>query len=146
MSSNAVDPDGTEHPLPPSDSHRVVSTKTSAELRRMMEGVVTHGTSTKMAIDGYRVGGKSGTAQAAGAGGALSEFTSSFVGVAPIEDPRYLVLVVMQHPSGDWRKWSEAVPFKEIMETVLSKYSVAPDPSKPHPYKAFIGENQTYAW
>jgi len=141
-----IDPDGTSQAVAPASSQRVMSSKVSAEMRRMMEGVVTAGTSTKMAIDGYRVGGKSGTAQAVGAGGGLTEHTSSFAGMVPIENPQYLVVVVMQHPSGDWQNWSEAIPFKEIMKSVLAKYSVAPDTTKPNPYRLFVGKNQKYAW
>lgn len=141
-----VDADGTEHPVEPAKTQRVVSEETSEKMRRMMETVVTDGTSTKMAINGYRVGGKSGTAQAQGEDGKLDKHTSSFGGMVPIEDPQYLVVVTMQHPQGYWRDWSVGDTFTKIMSSVLSKNSVAPDTTKPNPYKAFVGERQKYGW
>lgn len=141
-----VDADGTEHKVEPAKTQRVVSEETSAKMRRMMETVVTDGTSSKMAIKGYRVGGKSGTAQAQGDDGKFDQHTSSFAGMVPVEDPRYIVVVTMQHPQGYWRDWSVGNTFTTIMSSVLSKYSVAPDTTKPNPYKAFVGEQQKYGW
>lgn len=141
-----VDADGTEHPVQAAKKQRVISSKTSKEMRRMMETVVDVGTGTLSQIDGYRVGGKSGTAQAVGSTGKLDQHTSSFVGVAPIENPRYLVAVTMQHPTGNWRSWHVNDAFTKIMSAVLNKYSVAPDTSKSEAYDAFVGKNQKYAW
>lgn len=141
-----VDPDGTEHKTADGATQRVISSKTSATMRRMMETVVTDGTSTKMQIAGYRVGGKSGTAQAQGSDGKFDQHTSSFAGVVPIEDPQYLVVVTMQYPQGDWRTWSVGDTFTTIMKSVLSKNSVAPDSTEPNPFKVFVGENQKYGW
>lgn len=141
-----VDPDGTEHKVQPAKTQRVISSKTSKEMRRMMETVVDVGTGTLSQIDGYRVGGKSGTAQAVGKSGKLDQHTSSFVGMAPIENPRYLVVVTMQHPKGNWRSWHVNDAFTKIMSATLNKYSVAPDTSKSEAYPAFVGKNQKYAW
>ena len=141
-----IDPDGTEHPVEASSTQRVVSEQTSADMRRMMETVVTDGTSKAMQINGYRVGGKSGTAQAQGSDGKLDQHTSSFVGMVPIEDPQYLVVVTMHRPQGNWRTWSVGDSFTQIMSAVLSKYSVAPDTTKPDPYKVFVGKQQEYGW
>ncbi|MGY5317820.1 peptidoglycan D,D-transpeptidase FtsI family protein [Neomicrococcus lactis] len=141
-----VDPDGEEHPVEQPEQTRIYSDDTSAKMRRMMETVVTDGTSTKMQIDGYRVGGKSGTGQAAGATGKYDGHTSSFGGMVPIEDPQYLVLVTMYRPQGYWRDWSVGDTFKTIMSATLNHYNVAPDTTQPDPYKVFIGENQKYPW
>jgi cell division protein FtsI (penicillin-binding protein 3) len=141
-----VDADGEEHDVEPAATKRVVSEKTSKQMRRMMEGVVDYGTSTPMKIDGYRVGGKSGTAQAQGSDGKFDQHTSSFVGVAPIDNPRYLVAVTMQHPQGYWRDWSVGDTFKKIMSAALNKYSVPPENSKSEAYKGFVGDNQEYGW
>lgn len=141
-----IDPDGTEHPVEASSTQRVVSEQTSADMRRMMETVVTDGTSKAMQINGYRVGGKSGTAQAQGSDGKLDQYTGSFVGMVPIEDPQYLVVVTMHRPQGNWRTWSVGDSFTQIMSAVLSKYSVAPDTTKPDPYKVFVGKQQEYGW
>ncbi|APF39726.1 peptidoglycan D,D-transpeptidase FtsI family protein [Neomicrococcus aestuarii] len=141
-----VDADGTEHTVADPEQERVYSDETSAEMRRMMETVVTNGTSTQMQIDGYRVGGKSGTGQAAGENGTYDGHTSSFGGMVPIEDPQYMVLVTMYRPQGYWRDWSVGDTFKTIMSATLNHYNVAPDTTEPDPYKVFIGEQQKYPW
>lgn len=141
-----IDPDGTVHKTEDSATQRVVSEKTSATMRRMMETVVTDGTSTKMQIAGYRVGGKSGTAQAQGDDGKFDQHTSSFAGMVPIDDPQYIVVVTMQHPQGNWRSWTVGDTFTSIMKAVLAKNSVAPTTTEPNPFKVFVGENQNYGW
>lgn len=141
-----IDPDGTEHPVEPEKTQRVISAETSKELRRIMETVVTDGTSKKMAIPGYRVGGKSGTAQAQGEDGKFNKHTSSFVGMAPIDDPRYLVVVTMQHPQGDWKSWSVGDTFVSIMSTTLGAKNVPPSSTEPNPYKVFVGDQQNQGW
>lgn len=141
-----VDEDGTRHPVKTEAKQRVISKKASSQMRRLMEGVVDYGTGTQMKINGYRVGGKSGTAQAQGSNGKFDQHTSSFVGMAPIDDPEYVVAVTMQHPKGYWRDWSVGDTFKKIMSATLSKNSVAPEKKKSKSYPGFVGKNQTYGW
>lgn len=112
----------------------------------MMETVVTDGTGYAMDIDGYRVGGKTGTGQAAGPTGKLDGYTSSFAGMAPIDDPKYLVVVTMQRPKGNWESFSVADTFKSIMSQTLNSYNVPPSTDKPNPYKVFVGKKQKYGW
>ncbi len=66
----------------------------------LLEGVVNEGTGTKAKVPGYRVGGKTGTAQVLKRGG-VDGYVSSFVGIAPLEDPRFVVLVVLERPRRD---------------------------------------------
>lgn len=141
-----TEPDGTEHERKAVKSKRVISKKTSKEMRRMMETVVTDGTGYAMDIDGYRVGGKTGTGQAAGPTGKLDGYTSSFAGMAPIDDPKYLVVVTMQRPEGNWESFSVADTFTSIMSQTLNNYNVPPTTDKPDPYKVFVGKRQKYAW
>lgn len=141
-----TDADGTEHERKDVAKTRVISDKTSQEMRRMMETVVTDGTGYAMGIDGYRIGGKSGTGQAAGPTGKLDGYTSSFAGMAPIDDPQYLVVVTMQRPTGNWRSFSVADTFKTIMSQTLNSYNVPPTTDKPNPYKVFVGKQQKYGW
>lgn len=83
-------------------SERVVSPRTSAQMRRLLRLVVESGTGTKAATDGYLVGGKTGTAEKAGVGGYQRKaLISSFVGVFPISEPRYVVLVMLDEPKGN---------------------------------------------
>lgn len=80
---------------------RVLSPKTSATMRALMRLVVRFGTGRNADVKGYRVGGKTGTAEKQ-VGGGYSEdaLVSSFVGAFPMNDPRYVVLVVIDEPKG----------------------------------------------
>ncbi len=89
--------DGTTAP-----GKRVLSEATSVEMRKLLRLVVEHGTGKLAAADGYLVGGKTGTAEKV-SGRALRRHAllSSFVGVFPVNDPRYLVLVSVDEPHGN---------------------------------------------
>lgn len=141
-----IDADGTEHKEASAEPKRVFSQKTSDQMLRMMETVVQEGTGKKMAIEGYRVGGKSGTAQAAGPTGKYDGYTSSFAGVAPLDDPQFVVVVTMHRPKGDWKSWSVGDTFTEIMSKTLNTYNVPPSKSKPNGYKVFVGTEQQKSW
>ncbi|ASN38917.1 penicillin-binding protein [Arthrobacter sp. 7749] len=141
-----INPDGSiEKPAAPK-SERVFSKATTEQMLRMMETVVLEGTGTKMAVSGYRVGGKSGTGQAAGESGGYDGYTSSFAGVAPLDDPQFAVVVTMYRPKGDWISWSVGDTFSEVMGKTLNAYNVAPSDSKPNGYKVFIGSEQKKSW
>ncbi len=81
---------------------RVVSRATSLRMRSLLRQVVEKGTGRKAEAPGYRVGGKTGTAEKAGRRGyRRNKLLSSFVGVFPIDDPRYVVLVTVDEPKGN---------------------------------------------
>ncbi|MBV1780376.1 penicillin-binding protein 2 [Paeniglutamicibacter sp. ABSL32-1] len=141
-----INPDGTVEKAAAPKSERVFSEKTSKEMLRMMETVVQEGTGTKMAVSGYRVGGKSGTGQAAGPNGGYDGYTNSFAGVAPLDDPEIAVVVTMYRPKGNWKSWSVGDTFSEVMSKTLSAYNVAPSNSKPNGYDVFIGSEQKKSW
>lgn len=85
----------------PQKGERVVSESTSNTMRRLMRLVVEEGTGKKANIEGYNVGGKTGTAEKPFKGGyARKLLISSFAGVFPIENPRYLVFVMIDEPHG----------------------------------------------
>lgn len=88
----------------PKELRRVISPKTSEQVREMMGSVVEDdGTGTMARIKGFRVGGKTGTAQKVEVGtGRYSptKRTSSFIGFLPLEDPKLLILVVLDEPKG----------------------------------------------
>ncbi|MCB8813874.1 cell division protein, partial [Escherichia coli] len=65
----------------------VISPSTAQQMRDILEGVATQYSYNKLGIPGYRVGGKTGTAESPGANGAFDGYTASFVGMAPMEDP-----------------------------------------------------------
>lgn len=81
---------------------RIISEDTSVTMRKLMRLVVTDGTGTKANIPGYNVGGKTGTAEKAENGSyAHHALISSFCGVFPIDDPQYLVFVLLDEPHGN---------------------------------------------
>lgn len=141
-----IDADGTEHPVESEPGERIFSEETSEEMLRMFEGVVDYGTGTEAAVSGYRVGGKSGIAEAAGASGGFDGHTQSFIGMAPLEDPKYLVAVTVHRPQGYWRDWEVTDTFREIMSYVLSSYDEAPTGAESEAYDGFEGENQDQPW
>lgn len=84
---------------------QVISEETSATMREMMEYVVTDGTASKAKVPGYRVGGKTGTSEKIDVfdedGNRTEDKICSFIGVVPIDDPQYVVLVALDSPSQD---------------------------------------------
>ena len=80
---------------------RVISEKTSAEVRRALESVVANGSGRTAYIDGYRVGGKTGTAQKVENGHYLdNNYILSFIGFLPADDPQVVVYVAVDNPKG----------------------------------------------
>ena len=80
---------------------RVISTKTAGRLQAMLESAVENGTGRNAYIDGYRIAGKTGTAQKIIDGSyASGKFVASFLGFAPADQPSIAVIVVMDEPSG----------------------------------------------
>jgi cell division protein FtsI (penicillin-binding protein 3) len=111
------------------ESVRVVSESTAAQLRLMMESVVSaNGTAPSAAIPGYRVAGKTGTAQRVDPiTGKYSGYTASFIGFAPADKPRYVISVTLQRPRNGHFGGSLCGPvFKKVMTFVLQSEHVAP--------------------
>jgi len=125
---------------------RVVSKRAATQVSQMMEMVTTEGVGTapKAGVTGYRVAGKTGTAQAVG--GACNcyrdgGFDVSFGGFAPADDARFTVYVVVRHPrAGGAAGGVTAGPvFHEIMNYVLQKYAVPPTETEPANLPAYWG-------
>ena len=112
------------------ESKRVISEDTSKTLLSMLEKVVEDGTSKKAAVEGYRVGGKSGTAwKTSGAGGySTDRYRSIFAGIAPIDDPRLVAVVFIEEPTGEFYYGGDvAAPvFSEIISQSLQLLSIPP--------------------
>ncbi|NDO91247.1 peptidoglycan D,D-transpeptidase FtsI family protein, partial [Cellulosimicrobium composti] len=125
--SGTTDEHGDLVPADRPDPVRVVSQETADTVLRMMESVVEEGTGSSAAVPGYRVAGKTGTAEAAGADGRLSGIMASFIGVAPADDPRFTVAVFLKNPRSSIFGGVVAAPvFSEIMGFTLEHEGVQP--------------------
>ena len=112
------------------ETRQVVSPGTSVLMWEMLASVIEDGTGRNAAVDGYRVGGKTGTANKLGEDGTYTEETrASFVGMAPVSDPKVVVAVVVDAPSYDYRTGGLAAApvFADIMEQALHRLGVSPD-------------------
>lgn len=102
----------------------VASAEKTAELRSYLEGVVTGGTATGTFIEGYHIGGKTGTAEKV-VGGKYGEgkYISSFVGMAPANDPKVTVMITVDEPSnGEYYASQVAVPYAKMLFTGIFNY------------------------
>jgi len=108
--------------------NRTISEKSSRTLAAMLEGVVRDGSGKKAYIEGYRVGGKTGTAQKFEDGHlAAGKYVSSFVGFFPANAPEYLALVIVDEPQGAYYGSVVAAPCaKEIFEGIISLKNIPP--------------------
>lgn len=108
---------------------RTVSEETSRLLAGMLEGVVEKGSGKKTFIEGYRVGGKTGTAQKYEDGRiAAGKYVSSFVGFFPANAPKYLALVVIDEPHGAYYGSVVAAPCaKEIFSSIIELKNIPPE-------------------
>ena len=112
------------------ESKRVINEDTAKTLLSMLEKVVEDGTSKKAAVNGYRIGGKSGTAwKTSGSGGySTDRYRSIFAGIAPIDDPRLVAVVFIEEPTGEFYYGGDvAAPvFSEIISQSLQLLSIPP--------------------
>ena len=108
--------------------NRAISGEASAMLRQMLEGVVREGSGKNAYIEGYRVGGKTGTAQKYENGGVASgKYVSSFVGFFPADAPRYLALVIVDEPQGAYYGSVVAAPAaKALFEDIIAVKNILP--------------------
>ena len=116
-------PDVTSQPL------RAMSPDTARAMRRMLEMAVgPDGTAPAARVAGYRVGGKTGTAYKIKNGQYVREYVASFVGFAPVSDPRIVVAVMIDEPLGAHYGGQVAAPvFAHITASALRTLQVAPD-------------------
>ena len=140
-----------DHPQTQKPQISILSEETSYKMRELMRLVVTDGTGRKADVPGYRLGGKTGTAEKSGAGGyQRKKLISSFVGAFPINDPRYVVLVVVDEPKGNKQSygyatagWVAAPAVQRLVKAMASILGLSPDydaPSYEHPLRQYIAE------
>ena len=112
--------------IPVKTNGRVISQETSAKVLSMMESVVSEGTGKNAKVAGYRIGGKTGTSED---GVNTNKYVTSFLGVAPIENPQIVLLVTLYNPTGEGghqgggvaapvggKIFSEVLPYLEVSQ------------------------------
>lgn len=113
----------------PEEKSRPISPQAARELVTILEGVVEGGTGKKAQIPGYKVAGKTGTAQVVENGGyAPGKYIASFLGFAPSDNPRIVMLVKIENPTPYWGGLVAGPVFSKVAEKALWKLGVQPDP------------------
>ena len=108
----------------------VFSAQTAREVRAMLElAAGPEGTAPKARVSGYRIGGKTGTAHKLEAGNYANKYVASFVGIAPISEPRLVVAVMIDEPSGGRHYGGDVAGpvFSQVMGASLRTLGVVPD-------------------
>jgi cell division protein FtsI (penicillin-binding protein 3) len=116
----------TDQPI----SERIISPKTAREMRSMLEMAAgPTGSAPRAQVPGYRVAGKTGTAYKIEKGQYVKKYVSSFVGFAPVSDPRIIIAVMIDEPSaGKHYGGQVAAPvFAAVTANALRSMNVAPD-------------------
>lgn len=114
----------------PMVARRVLSESTAAVMRDILSGVVSDGTGRSAKVEGYNAGGKTGTSQKIEANGAYShsKFVASFVGFAPVEDPKIVVVVVLDQPHPLYYGGVVAAPvFSKVARDTLRYLDIKPE-------------------
>lgn len=113
----------------------VVSEETSEKMRQLMRLVVSDGTGAKAEVPGYQLGGKTGTAEKASARGYDPDrLLSSFVGAFPIDNPRYVILIMVDEPKGTLKSlgyatggWVAAPAAANVVKSMTTILGIPPD-------------------
>ena len=126
--AGTTSPDGTFTAADRPDGAQVVSPQTAQTVLSMMESAVTEGTGRNGAIPGYRVAGKTGTAQRFNPSG----YTASFIGVAPVDDPQVVTAVILHNPRTSIYGGTVAAPvFSSVTGYALQRLGVPPSGTPP---------------
>ncbi len=124
-----VKSDGTRVAIEPKEIGRPITPETAAKVRRMIQAVVEQGQAQKAQVKGYSVGGKTGTAQIAKPEGGYFEdqFNHFFVGMGPIEDPRFVVLTMFHKPKNvKFAEASAGLTSARMLEYLFKYYQIPP--------------------
>ena len=128
-----VGEDGRLTPTTTPDQQRVISPDTAAQVAAMLEDAVSgvDGTGHNAAVEGHRVAGKTGTARKPSDGelGYSDQYVATFVGFAPVDDPRVVVSVMVDEPEPIYGGVVAAPVFSEVMSAALRSLRVPPDSS-----------------
>lgn len=128
--SRIIRQDGSLEEIKPQNSQQVISSKTASEVAAMMVNVVENGHGKQAAVPGYYIAGKTGTAQVPkkdGGGYEENNNIGSFIGFGPVEDPKFLMLVRVNHPRSVKFAESTAAPaFGDIARFLVEHYNIPP--------------------
>lgn len=119
--------DGKVDTISPVQERQVISEKTATTILGMLTNVVSSGHSKKAAIPGYYIGGKTGTAQIAVNGSYVKDrFNHTFIGIAPIDNPRFVMLTYIDSPKGVTYAEATALPLWTNIATFMLQYYQVP--------------------
>ncbi|MDF7641197.1 penicillin-binding protein 2 [Bifidobacterium sp. ESL0784] len=121
--ASTQDADGHVTEMPQDEGTRILDPNVDSQLLNAMESAAEEYHRTA-GIDGYRIAGKSGTAQVAGPSGALDGIVGDFTGILPADNPRFVVTVAMKNPQGMFGGLTSGTLFKQIGEFLMQKYEV----------------------
>lgn len=129
-----TDAAGTFHPADLPEPRQVISATTSATVLDMLTGAIDNGIANGAAVAGYSIAGKTGTAEIAGPNGYVEGWIdSSFVGIAPANNPRFVVIVLIHRPAVSPRGIGERpeTAFSQLAPLVFDYFGIAPDRPSP---------------
>jgi cell division protein FtsI (penicillin-binding protein 3) len=126
----------------PQKIRRAISARNAKIVRNIMKTVITEGgTGVNAALDGYSVGGKTGTSRKLDKNGQYSSnrHIASFIGFTPADDPEIVIMVVIDEPKGKYYASIVAAPvFRQIAQQALNYLNVPPDDSTTK-FRVFLG-------
>lgn len=125
-----IDPNGNEETMFPQEVRRVISPETAEAVSKMLVSVVRNGFDKRADVEGYFIAAKTGTAQIplANGRGYSDEFIHTFVGYAPAFDPKFLILIQLNRPTGNRFAANTITPsFQTLAEFMLHYYAIPPD-------------------
>lgn len=124
-----IKPDGEIQKTKPEVIRQAIDPKTASLLTGMLISVIENGYGIKGKVEGYYLGGKTGTAQVAGStGGYGAKTIHSFVGFGPVSNPKFVMLVKLDNPKGIRFSSDSITPlFSQLAEFLLNYYQISPD-------------------
>ncbi|HEX9122565.1 MAG TPA: penicillin-binding protein 2 [Actinomycetota bacterium] len=133
----AVDAAGTFHPVAPSTTRRVVSTRTASFVTRVLAYTVDAGTGTAAQIPGYQVAGKTGTARIPNPSGGYytDRWIASFMGFLPASDPQVVIAAIIDRPATVYGGVAAAPLFQQVARYAIERMGISPGipvPLPPH--------------
>ena len=126
--------DGSFHPVELAAPRQVIRPQTSATILQMLTGAIDNGIANGATVAGYSIAGKTGTAEIAGPNGYVEGWIdSSFVGIAPAVDPRFVMIVLIHRPAVSRSGIGERpeTTFARLAPLVFDYYGIAPDRALP---------------